>query len=262
MGSEKIAVLGASGHVGRSITITAAGEGIALYEFSRKWNNFEDWPSYESDVIINCVGIGSPPAVRELGAGIFGLSDKLDNQILEYMHGRNILYIFISSGAVHYRNDPYAVSKRCAEMKHRSLPHLNIIDLRLYNYLTPYINLNDGYLITEIINSIIDKKPLLTDNIDIRRDFINRFDLWQAIKIFVAAPENGAYDLYSQAPVKKFELLDLCSKYFNLQWRIESEGISAPIDYVAKNFSLAKKGFRPCWTSLDCIWSVFDELIK
>jgi len=257
----KIAILGSSGHIGQSLTQTAAEEGCAVYEFCRKFNNFDEWRTVEPDVVINCTGIGSPVGVRNLGSKIFKLSEDIDNQILDYLHEHDILYIFISSGAIHYRDDCYAIAKRCAELKHRATEK-KIVDLRVFNYLSEYINLEDGYLITEIINSIIDKKPFLTNNIDIRKEFISRHDLWQAIKIFINAPENGAYDVYSRAIVGKFDLLRFCANRYGLVWRIEGAGVPTPTNYIATEHRLSDKGYLPRMASLETIREVVDALIS
>lgn len=257
-----IGILGSNGHVGHSLAMTAKERGVPVFEFCRKYNNFDEWQDCNLDVIINCVGMGSPPRIRKEHERLFELSDHIDNKILEYMRGRDLLYIFISSGAIHYRDDPYAIAKRCAELKHRTLADKKIVDIRVFNYLTEYINLSDGYLLTELINSIIDKKPFLTNNIDIRKDVNNRFDLWQAIELIINAPGNAAHDLYSKAPIGKFELLNFCQKYFGLEWRIEGEGVPTPTNYFATEFSLATKGYSPCWSSTDCLWHVINEFLK
>jgi len=172
------------------------------------------------------------------------------------------VYIYISSGAIHYRNDCYAISKRCAELKHRAMPNKKIVDLRVFNYLTEYINRADGYLVTEIINSIIDKKTFLTNNIDIRKDFINRYDLWQAIVLCINTPENTAYDLYSRGAVGKFELLDFCNRHYGLQWQNDGDAIPTPQNYIATENNISKYGYKPCWTSLECVDYVINQIVS
>lgn len=112
------------------------------------------------------------------------------------------------------------------------------------------------------MNAILDNEPFLTNNIDVRKDFINRFDLWRIVSLFLDYPENGAYDVYSKAPIGKFELLRFCRGKFGLNWRIEGGGVPVPTEYFSRDRALAQKGYAPQWTSIECVENVIEQLTK
>ena len=134
------------------------------------------------DSIINFVGIGKPEKLREAGESIFDITLKYDEMALNYVKiHTNCKYIFLSSGSV-YNSDfdepagtnteavvkinnfkPqywYGVSKLYAECRHRSLLHLPIVDIRIFNYFSCSIDMTARFLITDMIRSIENKRLL------------------------------------------------------------------------------------------------------
>ena len=122
----------------------------------QEYSNFNNNQKY--DVIINFVGIGDPAKVQEMGNNIFKITEQYDEIVLEYLKcNKETKYIFLSSGAVYggdYKDpvnkdtlatidinnlavtDWYAIAKLYVEARHRSLPDLSIIDVRVFNYFS------------------------------------------------------------------------------------------------------------------------------
>ena len=110
------------------------------------------------DAILNFVGLGNPAKAAAMGASIFDVTLKYDEMALDYVRLHpNCRYIFLSSGAAYGASfdepvdvnsqavisinnlqpqDWYAVAKLHAECRHRSLQHLPIVDIRVFNYFS------------------------------------------------------------------------------------------------------------------------------
>ena len=156
------------------------------------------------NVAINCVGVGTLNKLRGNFAQYFTVTEEYDNLVINFL--RNIhpecLYICFSSGAVYGRHfskpvtettnniipvnhvaaeDYYSIARLNSEAKHRAFPRLRIIDLRLFSYFSRFIDLRDGYLITEALNCILNKKVLITDNVNLVRDYVHPKDLFSII---------------------------------------------------------------------------------
>ena len=121
MRAKKIAILGATGHIAKSLiemlSCTDGYELILFYRSSDRMNSFlemihsnntisikkySEFNQAGYEVIINCVGIGDPAKLKNAGVMIFRLTEKFDNMILDYLEKHpEALYINFSSGAVY-----------------------------------------------------------------------------------------------------------------------------------------------------------------
>ncbi|MFA6973577.1 MAG: NAD(P)-dependent oxidoreductase [Parcubacteria group bacterium] len=117
----KIAILGATGYIGRSLVYELSLEtkdDIFLFGRSRKKlndllkiivnkksfkaNNFDKFKNFKYDVVINCVGIGNPAEMNKSGFKIFEITEKFDNLVLNYLKKNpECIYINLSSGAAY-----------------------------------------------------------------------------------------------------------------------------------------------------------------
>ena len=118
----RVAILGASGHIGRSLAAAMGGfegGGAELFLYARKPDAVADFVSAQKikgahvleigrfgidpvDVVINAVGAGDPARVQALDSGIFHLTEEFDNRVLDYLGKRpEALYVNMSSGAVY-----------------------------------------------------------------------------------------------------------------------------------------------------------------
>jgi hypothetical protein len=245
---------------------------------------------HEADLLINSVGVGT---ARHIGGDYhlyFDVIEEFDNICINYLKKNcDTLYISFSSGAIygtdfaspvgnntvrnidvnhiHY-TDYYSIVRLYTEAKHRSLTDLRIIDLRIFNYFSRHINLDDGYFITELMLALKLNKPFLTNRIDIIRDYLHPEDLFQAIQCcYNATARNTAYDIYSSAPVGKFELLDCLKKKFPLTYTVRKDecfdsGTSNKSVYYSKNRDIGHLGYNPHYSSLMTVQKEAEAIVN
>jgi nucleoside-diphosphate-sugar epimerase len=230
------------------------------------------------DAILNFVGVGDPAQAAAMGASIFDVTLKYDELALDYVRQHpECRYLFLSSGAAYGASfdapvdektpaviainklqpqDWYAVAKLHAECRHRSLAHLPIVDIRVFNYFSHTQDMEARFLITDIVRAIRDKTVLKTSADYIVRDFIHPLDFYNLVKSILAAPaSNAVVDAYSKAPIDKPTLLAAMQEKFGLQYEIvqTDAGINATggkPHYYSLNTRAAGFGYLPALTSL------------
>ncbi len=251
---------------------------------------YSEFSTNSYDVIINCVGVGTMKSVEKKYSDYFMVTERYDNLIIEYLiNNPGALYISFSSGAVYGRKfsapagektrnnievnyitteDYYGIARLNAEAKHRSFKDLNIVDLRIFSYFSRFIDLTDGYFITEILNCILNKKILITSNINFTRDYLHPEDLYRAIrKSMDTGKLNGTFDITSACPVEKTEILDYFSSEYGLQYekRESSEHFSptGSKNIYCSNYNNASSiGYKPVFTSIDTIKEEAKYILK
>ncbi len=117
----KIAILGATGHIARSLIDGFCREGrheLLLYARSiERTEQFVASTPHENqvscipiaefgraacDAVINCVGIGDPAKLKGAGASIFRLTETFDNMAIDHVAAHpGTAYIHFSSGAAY-----------------------------------------------------------------------------------------------------------------------------------------------------------------
>lgn len=292
----KVALLGSSGHIGQGLIFQfAKDEEIALNLFdiengkvhdfvksnkisTRRLKIFalEKFATKDNDVVINCIGAGARAKIKSLGGEIQLLTEKYDNIIIDYLKKKpSRRYIYLSSGIVYggcgpFKKDsqlklavndlssPYQMAKLNAETKHRSFGNLNIVDIRIFSYFSRFIDLESGFLVSDMVRSIKNRKKFLTDKTDFGRDFIDCEDLAQLIKLcFKQRKINRAFDAYSAEPTTKVQLMVFFAKKYGLAVkysRIESANpTGAKQKYYSLNREAAKIGYKPKYSAIESI---------
>ncbi|MEK9151261.1 MAG: NAD(P)-dependent oxidoreductase [Patescibacteria group bacterium] len=140
---RNIAILGATGYIGKSLVYRLSGQkGDKFFLFARSQRklqsslqiidknpvfttrSFQEFSTGRYDVIINCIGIGNPKQRKEAGIDIFQVTEKFDNLVLKYLQNHpDTLYINLSSGAA-YGNK----IEKPAKMASRSSIAANALD--------------------------------------------------------------------------------------------------------------------------------------
>lgn len=241
---------------------------------------YRHYGQHDHGAVINFVGIGDPVKTAKMGEAIFGLTSHFDDLILNALRNHpNRRYIFLSSGAAYGDTfqEPagpntvatiplnafqpqhfYGIAKLHAECKHRALPHLNITDLRIFNYFSRTQDLNARFLMTEIVRSIRDNTVLETTEYDIMRDYLHPADFFQLVDcVLRAPPHNRALDCYTREPVEKSRLLQAMQQRFGLKYRrsaalvglVEATGVKR--NYYSLDHSAADFGYEPIYSSLE-----------
>ena len=254
-------------------------------------SNYDHLFKYSYNVIINCVGTGTLNKPNSNYSDYFTVLEKFDNLALSYLFNKRpeTLYISFSSGAIYgrqwsvpaqnnsknnisvnyiTREDYYAIARLYAETKHRSFPNFNIVDLRLFSYFSRFIDLTDGYFITEVIDSIINDNILVTDNVNIVRDYVHPKDLFSIIKKCIYAVKiNKSFDVISAKPVEKIEILD----YFALEYGLKnkkdnsfnhSSSTGSKKIYYSTFNDATNIGYKPAFSSMDTIKQESEYIIK
>jgi len=244
-------------------------------------DNYDVFGKQEFDVIINFVGVGNPKDTALMGASIFDVTLEYDNLALAYLkYHPNCRYIFLSSGAAYGSNfnepvdlntkasvsinslkpqDWYGVAKLHAECRHRSLPHLPIVDIRVFNYCSHTQDIEARFLITDILRAIRDDAVLKITPDNIVRDFIGPDDFYMLIKaILNSSATNDVIDAYSMLPVTKVELMETMKKHFGLSYLMSDQNASLNTTGTKNHYySLNKRaemfGYKPTMTSVETI---------
>ena len=242
------------------------------------------------DALLNFVGVGDPVQAAVMGASIFDVTLKYDQLALSYLEYHPLCrYIFLSSGAAYGSSfeapvdknsnatvainnlqlqDWYAVAKLHAECRHRSLAHLPITDIRLFNYFSHTQDMSARFLITDIVRAIRDKTVLKTSSDYIVRDFIHPTDFYKLVVALLASPAtNAVVDCYSKAPLDKPALLAAMQDSFGLRYEVitTSAGVNATGNkphYYSLNTKAADFGYQPSLTSLESLFLEVNELLQ
>lgn len=296
---KRIAILGATGHIAKGLIEGLRHHNqYELFLFARspqKLKTFLEQIRYRSavllkfprfknekyDVIINCVGIGDPAKLQEIPWEIFQITETFDNLVLDYLrHHPQALYINISSGAVYGKDfrqpaadstatyleanhlspkDYYGIAKINAEAKHRAWSQWYIVDLRVFGYFSRYIDLTAKYFLNEILLCIKNQRGLLTDPVNIVRDYVHPRDLVSLFEKCMANPTiNDVFDVYSLKPVTKFEILDYFSAHHGLKYKMHENlkvgsATGRKEHYYSRNHKAERIGYIPQYSSLETV---------
>lgn len=244
---------------------------------------FADFTAFSADehfdAILNFVGVGNPAQAAAMGASIFDITLKYDEMAMHYVRQHpECRYLFLSSGAAYGASfdvpvnentkaviainnlqptDWYAVAKLHAECRHRALPQLPIIDIRVFNYFSCTQNISARFLITDMLRAIRENVVLKISSEYIVRDYLHPSDFYKLISALLCSPAaNAAVDCYSRAPVDKPNLLTVFEREFGLKYEITqaSNSVNATGNkpyYYSLNTRAANFGYQPALTSLE-----------
>ena len=298
MKQKNIAIFGSTGHIGKNlISFFIKNNDFKIFLFSRdtkkfeslkmifsdtmSFNTYDDFGKNEYDVIINCVGISNPNAFEKNSRSIFDTAEFYDTMVLDYLKNfPTTLYINLSSGAVFggefdkpvddsstykfdvngiNKGEMYSISKMYLESKHRSLPDLNIVDLRIFGFFSRFIDVNAGFFMSELLQALKNKSEFITDKKDFVRDYVNPKDFYDLTKNCIANKKiNDVFDVYSKEIISKFQILEECFNKFDLKFKLVEKIESVSPTGVKKNYySLSRKAekinYSPQFSSLETI---------
>ena len=298
MKQKNIAIFGSTGHIGKNlISFFIKNNDFKIFLFSRdikkfeslkmifsdtmSFNTYDDFGKNEYDVVINCVGISNPNAFEKNSRSIFDTAEFYDTMVLDYLKNfPTTLYINLSSGAVFSgefdkpvddsstykfdvnginKGEMYSISKMYLESKHRSLPDLNIVDLRIFGFFSRFIDVNAGFFMSELLQALKNKSEFITDKKDFVRDYVNPNDFYDLTKNCIANKKiNDVFDVYSKEIISKFQILEECFNKFDLKFKLVEKIESISPTGVKKNYySLSRKAekinYFPQFSSLETI---------
>ena len=242
------------------------------------------------DVVINCVGIGDPAGVTTSGATILQLTEQFDEYIAGYLSIRpEARAISFSSGAAYLGDfeepvsesslavvpingirptDYYGIAKLGSEARHRGAADSAIVDLRLFGLFSRFIDLEADYFMTAVYRAIADKTALEVGSESIHRDYVDPDDLVALVGAIIdAPPTNDVYDVYSLAPVEKFELLDDFASRYGLSYHVRQDPTAPAATgvkpyYYSTNRRASGSGYLPTKTSIQSLTKEIDALLE
>ena len=242
------------------------------------------------DAVLNFVGVGNPVVAAAMGASIFDVTQQYDTLALDYVRNHpQCKYIFLSSGAAYGSNfqvpvdanskaviainnlqpqDWYGVAKLHAECRHRSLAHLPIIDIRVFNYFSHTQDISARFFISDILRAIQSGETLMTTPENIVRDYIGPDDFFKLVSLILESPAtNNVFDCYTKAPVDKMTLLSKMKEYFGLSYAIQKEpvGINATgvkVNYFSQNFRANALGYVPSLNSWETVYKESGKILN
>ena len=227
-----------------------------------------------------------------MGASIFEITSRFDDLALMGLElNPTRRYLFLSSGAVYGDNflkpvsdvsvsqtaincitpqDYYATAKLHAEVRHRSLSHFPIVDLRVFNYFSRTQDLEARFLITDIARALLNNQTLKTGTENIWRDFLHPEDFYQLVCCIInAPPQNCAVDCYSRLPIDKMTLLNEIGIHFGLQYEIVPTDHNAAVNatgnkpnYYSTRQKAAEFGYEPKFSSLSGILKELSDILN
>ena len=146
-----------------------------------------------------------------------------------------------------------------SEAKHRAFKTLNIVDLRIFSYFSRYIDLEEGYFITDVLTSILNGKTLVTNDENMVRDYLHPDDLFSmVVKCIDVHTLNAAFDVVSTCPVDKKAILEYFTSEYGLKYKInQSKKRTSATGYkkvYCSNYQSATTvEFKPRFSSIETI---------
>lgn len=302
-----IAILGATGHIGRALADHyARRDDVQLNLYSRRphvtraafaahkranhirhaaLDQFGHGQGH-ADLIINAIGIGDPAAARVAGPDFYNLTMHFEDRIDQALIGNSsCLTVFLSSGAIYHSLDKapadpetpaclpinkmeanhwYGATKLAAELRHRARSGRRILDIRVFGFVSPFMDLTADYLICDAINALCNRRVMLTSPNDIVRDYIGTKELTSLIDVAMDhAFLNLAVDTYSLAAVGKFELLERLSNV-GLDWKVDEmrADLGGRAQYWSRNQRAGDIGYRPGRPAIDIVAETVEQLVR
>jgi nucleoside-diphosphate-sugar epimerase len=284
---KTISIIGGSGQIGRALCeqfanrpdwrVTALArdpDQLAATLSPNVTTKFvDDLSGNQDDILVNCIGAGDPTRIRELGKSIIPLTEQYDRAILDVITNRRAaLYVFLSSGIVHSRQieggeDWYTASKKQAEERHRKHPDLHIVDLRLFGFVSPYIDLAGRFFLSELFAATREGREFLVGSDEMYRDFVHPEDLSNLIELCGRnLPLNCGIDVYSREPVSRDAVLRRFAKEFGLRYRaVNNEELGNPASaktphYYSIDQWAAEIGYVPKYSAEEAVMEAWRLL--
>lgn len=306
MKEVRIAILGATGLIGRSLTNEARQRNYDATVFSRDSRkatekftffgiehgtvlDYDDFEDRYFDVIVNATGVGSPREINKDPTQVFKVTENIDSLILSYLEKYPQSRVFnLSSGSVYGRSadrpiqsvtqasfevshlhpgDFYSLAKLYSEAKHRSVPERHIIDLRVYAFVSRFLDLEESFFIAEVVKCLKVGTVFKTKPEDMTRDYATAEDLWDIIGFLMTLPpQNAAFDVRSAGPVSKFELLKHLSERFGLKYETGQIVNNSPTGeksaYYSESKTLNDLGYSPKRSALQNIETELEFILS
>ena len=242
------------------------------------------------DALVNCVGFGTPTGVSAAASNLFIVTQLYDQLIDLFLQKQpSTPVVSFSSGAIygsqlaepvkdghvaHFAVDPvdpvdfYRITKLASEAYHRSLFDKPIVDIRLFNFFSEFIDLTTGFLVADIVSALLTDNPFVTNRIDVARDFFHPTDLYRLVDSIIRAGNlNAAVDTISLEPITKLDLIGRCQREYGLKVAFRENTFDSPTGIKSCYYSQGSGknriiDFYPEFSSWDSIKSSIDKMLS
>lgn len=259
-----VIILGANGHIGRNLVEQFSKE-HTVYAYARNFSynidNVFHKPIEEfgavlnATILINCIGIGTPKKAETLSNSIYDVELEWNAKCLSYINKNpNMYYFYLSSGAARYPfNDGSIYSKTKNEIEYINAGYARTFNLRVFSFLSKYIDLDSGYFITDIIKAIKEHKTFVTTESILVRDYLSPIDFYNFIVYIYQNKDTmiKTIELYSKEPIEKKEVLEYFKNKYGLSYRLEGRN-AFTYKSVYVNYHYLSE-FEPSKTSIEAI---------
>lgn len=303
---KKVAILGATGYIGRSMVATANANDFQAVPFSRDVTRaaeifysysivapiiftYENFLNQEFEIVVNATGVGSPREIIKDPNKVFSVTEEMDALLFSYLEKHPNTRVFnISSGSVYGLSarqeisnetlatfnpeqfgfgDYYSLAKLHSEAKHRALLNYHIVDLRVFAFISRWLDHEESFFIAEVAKCLLTKKTFYTRPDDMVRDYCTANDLWEVINFLSKRPRmNEVFNMKSLSPVTKFELLNKLKDEADLEFGVEDIKEKSPTGskkvYAPKESRLEALGYCPQKTSLESVIGEIKGLLS
>lgn len=268
----KILFIGGNSHIAKSILAENLFNEIFIISRNKKkiinfcnlnkvstkitFLDYESFKNEKFELIVNFASPGYPEDISSTKNNIIKFTKDINRRVIEYLLlNKKTKYIFISSGIVNKnitKKDKqyfYYKSKLDIEKNNLSQKELRIYNLRIYSYISKFIDLNKNFFLSLIINSIKKNKKIKINNNDFTRDFIGPKELISFINYVLKNDlKKCSIDISSNKFVTKKDLLKFFKKNYHLEYdlikTISNDDLYTPV---------SKKKFLVNKTSLNII---------
>ena len=295
-----IAILGATGYIGRTLARAwgrSNTEGLVLFArrpgllAAEQWptnvaiGDLDDFCARDFTMVVNAIGAGDPAQVAKLGSSILEITRAWDDRVITTM-APETRYVFLSSGAVYgtefsapaQRGDSirlpvnalssvpaYVLAKLYAEGVHRHAAERAILDIRVFGYAEPPIDLGGTSFLANLACSVATGAPFIVSSEEMVRDYAGAMELIDFIEVWVrAGAPNIALDMYTLAPVSKSDLIEEVKKRYGINVEYGRPVTRAPTGlkafYASENRAASEIGFTPMRSSLEVVLTALDAL--
>jgi nucleoside-diphosphate-sugar epimerase len=160
------------------------------------------------------------------------------------------------------------MAKLYAECRHRALPELPIVDIRVFSYFSRSQDPAARFLISDILSAIRSGRVLQTSSDYMVRDYLHPSDFHRLVEALLAAPaSNAVVDCYSLAPIDKPAMLSALEAQFGLRYaftpaRVGVNATGAKPHYYSRNRRAADFGYIPVMTSLQGVVTEMQAVLR
>ena len=239
----------------------------------------------DADLVVNALGAGDPEKIKALGSSIVTLTLDWEAAIAQALAASpRALYVFLSSGAVYGRlveagagrdgrvefavnesppNEAYGLAKFIAEAAHRARPDRRILDVRIFGFVSPFIDVGGRYFLSELFASLAAGTVFRTGASDMVRDYVDGTDLAALIDCFLPRCDvNLAVDIFTLRPAAKFEILERLAP-LGLRFEIDPaiEPPAQRMTYASRYDVATKFGYEPRAAAADIVHAVAMEVL-